>query len=132
MPTPGVTAGPVKFGPATIVTLVATTWTEVVLQSLAHLPRPFPRQRWLIKSSGVIYVAQANHSLKQGGSVVSLPANPATASSGTAAGNFELLANRYFFFDVERQGENSIWLFDPTGGAVVRITQASRTIYDET
>ena len=127
----GTQVNELKFGATTIVTLVATTWTEVVLQSLGHRPRPYPRAKWMIKSTGVIYLAQANHSLNQGGSPVTLPANPATASSGSAEGNFELAASTYFVVSSERQGENSIWLFDPTGGAVVRVTDVSKTPYDE-
>lgn len=123
--------GPFKIGKTTIVQLAATTWTEVVLQSLASSPRPYPASRWLIKANSTIYVAQAVHSLKQAGVVVNLPANPATATSGAADGNLELLSTVYFEVDTERNGENSIWLFGPVGNEIVRITNIAYTPYDE-
>lgn len=122
--------GKINIGETTIVTLVANTWTEVVLQSLANNPRPYPARTFCIKSSGTVYIAQASDSLEQDGSVVALPANPATATSGTAAGNFELLANTYYFFDVSRLGENSIWLYS-TGTPTVRISNICETPYGD-
>lgn len=127
----GITGSFPKIGKTTIVQLVATTWTEVVLQSLVNNPAVYPTTKWCIKANATIYIAQAAHSLNQQGIQVTLPTNPATATSGTASGNFELIANTYFYFDATRVGENSLYLFGPAGNEIVRIANVSRTPYDE-
>lgn len=115
----GILAGPNKLGPGLVVTIPATTWTEIVLQDLTSNPRIYPRRKYSLICLGNVFVVQANHSLRlPSGSTVTLPANPATPQAGDAGmqpGCAFLLGSTYVVFEAERNGENSLWVWSAAG-----------------
>ena len=129
MSLPGVLAGYPKIGETTIITMTANFWTALVLQDLTLNPWFYPTKRYCIKTTGAVFVAQANSSLSQQGLQVSLPADPSVVTSGTSSGLFELLPDVYWYVDATRRGENSLWFYS-TGTPTIRIADISETPYD--
>jgi hypothetical protein len=120
--------GTSKIGSAHLQILAATTWTEFVLVALNADGSLGKSKSFVVTASGDIYACQAVHSLKSAGVVVTLPVDPTSAGSGP--GYHRIPANVPWRIDVERPGENSLYVWAAVQTSVI-VTELTATSFDD-